>query len=129
MAIGTTVEAGGSSYTLNEVMDPAPPGVFGVADGKRLIALDITQAGMSDGGSPYNPLSFAVQDADGYLYDSGFASAEVEPLFSSGDLAKGQVVRGWVIFEIPESAQLVSVLASPDFFGIKVTIADFGSKR
>ena len=97
VAIGTTVEAGGSSYTLNEVMDPAPPGVFGVADGKRLIALDITQAGMSDGGSPYNPLSFAVQDADGYLYDSGFASAEVEPLFSSGDLAKGQVVRGWVI--------------------------------
>ena len=84
---------------------------------------------MSDGGAPYNPLLFAVQDADGYLYDSGTASAEVGPRFSSGDLAKGQVVRGWVVFEIPESAQLVSVLASPDVFGIKVTIADFGPKR
>ena len=125
VAIGTTVEAGGSSYTVNEVVDPAPAGVFGVDAGKRLVALDITQVGMSDGGTHYNPLLFAVQDADGYLYDSGTASAEVGPLFSSGELGPGQIVRGWVAFEIPESARLVSVLVSPDVFGIKVTVADF----
>ena len=124
VAIGTTVEAGGSSYTLNEVMDPAPVGVFGVDAGKRLVALDITQVGMSDGGTHYNPLSFEVQDADGYVYSSGIADAEVGPRFGSGELASGQIVRGWVVFELPESAGLVSVLTRPDVFGIKITIAD-----
>ena len=124
VAIGTTVEAGGSSYTLNEVMDPAPVGVFGVDAGKRLVALDITQVGMSDGGTHYNPLLFEVQDADGYVYSSGIADAEVGPRFDSGELASGQIVRGWVVFELPESAGLVSVLTRPDVFGIKVTIAD-----
>ena len=124
VAIGTTVEAGGSSYTLNEVVDPAVAGVFGVDAGKRLVALDITQVGMSDGGTHYNPLLFEVQDADGYVYSSGIADAEVGPRFGSGELASGQIVRGWVVFELPESAGLVSVMTRPDVFGIKITIAD-----
>ena len=117
--IGTTVEAGGSSYTLNEVKDPAPAGVFGVDAGKRLVALDITQVGISDDGDPYNPLYFAVQDTDGYVYVPGFADADVEPSFGSGELAAGQIVRGWVVFELPESARLVSVLADPEVFGAR----------
>ena len=127
--IGTTVEAGGSSYTLNEVKDPAPAGVFGVDAGKRLVALDITQVGISDDGDPYNPLYFAVQDTDGYVYVPGFADADVEPSFGSGELAAGQIVRGWVVFELPESARLVSVLADPEVFGAKITIADLGRVR
>ena len=127
--IGTTVEAGGSSYTLNEVKDPAPAGVFGVDAGKRLVALDITQVGISDDGDPYNPLYFAVQDTDGYVYVPGFADADVEPSFGSGELAAGQIVRGWVVFELPESARLVSVLADPEVFGAKVTIADLAQDQ
>ena len=50
VAIGTTVEVGGSSYTLNEIVDPAPAGIFGVDEGKRLVALDITQIGKSADG-------------------------------------------------------------------------------
>ena len=119
------MRARGSSYTLNEVVDPAPAGVFGVDAGKRLVALDITQVGMSDGGTHYNPLLFGVQDADGYVYSSGIADAEVGPRFGSGDLASGQIVRGWVAFELPESATVdVSALARPDVVGFKVTIAD-----
>ena len=126
--IGTTVEAGGSSYTLNEVKDPAPAGVFGGVDaGKRLVALDITQVGISDDGDRYNPRYFAVQDTDGYVYDPGFADADVEPSFGSGELAAGQIVRGWVVFELPESARLVSVLAEPEVVGARITIADLGT--
>ena len=125
--IGTTVEAGGSSYTLNEVKDPAPAGVFGVDAGKRLVALDITQVGISDDGDPYNPLYFAVQDTDGYVYVPGFADADVEPSFGSGELAAGQIVRGWVVFELPESARLVSVMADPEVFGARITITDSAS--
>ena len=127
--IGTTVEAGGSSYTLNEVKDPAPAGVFGVDAGKRLVALDITQVGISDDGDPYNPLYFAVQDTDAYVYVPGFADADVEPSFGSGELAAGQIVRGWVVFELPESARLVSVLADPEVFGAKITIADLAQDQ
>ena len=129
MAIGTTVESGGSSYTLNEVMDPAPAGIFGVDTGKRLVALDITQVGMSDGGDPYNALYFAVQDADGYVYSPGVADADVEPRFGSGELAAGQIVRGWVIFELPESARLVSMLVESEVFGASITIADFAQDQ
>ena len=125
--IGTTVEAGGSSYTLNEVKDPAPAGVFGVDAGKRLVALDITQVGISDDGDRYNPRYFAVQDTDGYVYVRGFADADVEPSFGSGELAAGQIVRGWVVFELPESARLISVLADPEVFGARITIADLGT--
>ena len=124
MAIGTTVEAGGSSYTLNEVKDPAPAGILGVNEGKRLIALDITQVGVSDGGDSYNPLYFAIQDTDGYVYTPGFAGADVGPPFGSGELAADQIVRGWVVFELPESARLVSVLVAPGLLDATVSIAD-----
>ena len=129
VAIGTTVESGGSSYTLNEVMDPAPAGIFGVDTGKRLVALDITQLGMSDGGDPYNAFYFAVQDADGYVYSTGVADADVEPRLGSGELAAGQIIRGWVTFELPESARLVSVLVESEVFGARITIADFAQDQ
>ena len=129
VAIGTTVESGGSSYTVNAVMDPAPAGIFGVDAGKRLVALDITQVGTSDDGDPYNAFYFEVQDADGYVYSPGVADADVGPSFGSGELASGQIVRGWVVFELPESARLVSVLAQPEVLGPRITIADFAEDQ
>ena len=124
--IGTTVQAGGSSYTLNHVLDPAPEGIFGVNAGSRLVALDITQVGISDDGDPFNELYFAIQDTDGYVYTPGFAHADVGPSLGSGELAAGQLVRGWTVFELPESAALVSVLVEPEVLGAaRVSIADF----
>ena len=125
VAIGTTVEAGGSSYTLNEVKDPAPSGIFGVTEGKRLVALDITQVGISDDGDTFNALYFAVQDSDGYVYGPELAGADVGPQFGSGELAAGQIVRGWVVFELPESARLVSVMVEAEVFGSRITITEF----
>ena len=125
VVIGTTVVAGGSSYTLNEVRDPAPPGIFGVTEGKRLIALDITQVGTSDDGDDFNALYFAVQDSDGYVYGPELAGADVEPQFGSGELATGQIVRGWVVFELPETSRLVSVMVEAEVFGSRITITEF----
>ena len=129
VAIGTTVEAGGSSYTLNEIRDPAPAGIFGVDAGKRLVALDITQVGMSDESDSYNALYFAVQDAEGYVYERSFSDADVGPSLGSGELAFGQIVRGWVVIEVPETARLVSVLAEAEVFGSRVTIADLAEDQ
>ena len=125
VAIGTTVEVGGSSYTLNEIVDPAPVGIFGVSEGRRLVALDVTQVGAGADSDSYNPLYFAVQDVEGYVYTPDLASADVAPLFGSGELASGQIVRGWVVFELPESAELIAVPVEPGVIGARTTIADF----
>ena len=121
--IGTTVEAGGSAYTVHEVLDPAPEGRFGVDAGKRLVAVDVTQVGVDDGDS-YNPLYFSLQDADGYVYNWRSGSTSMEPGFGYGELAAGQRVRGWLSFQVPARAVLVVVLAQAEVFGPKVVIAD-----
>ena len=96
-----------------------------MTEGKRLIALDITQMGISDDGDDFNALYFAVQDSDGYVYGPELAGADVEPEFGSGELAAGQVVRGWVAFELPETSRLVSVMVEAEVFGSRITITEF----
>ena len=91
--------------------------------GYRLVAIDVTQIGVDDD-DPYNPLYFSVQDSDGYVYGASLTGTDIKPGFSSGELSSGQVVRGWVTFEVPESAMLISVMVEPDVFGAKVVIAD-----
>ena len=115
------VAAGASTYTVNEIRDPAPAR-RDVDPGKRLIAIDITQHAFL-GDDPYNPLYFSVQDSDGYVYSRG-GYADVEPRFSSGDLARGQSVRGWVSFTVPQSAVLISVMVEVGYSSPSVVIAD-----
>ena len=122
-----TVEVGGSSYTVHKVLDPAPAGVFGVDEGKRLVAVDITQA-TGDNGDDYTSRSFSVQDADGYVYQRAFWSADVEPSFGYGVLTAGQRVRGWVSFEVPESVILVAVMTQAEVLGPNIVIADLTSE-
>ena len=126
ITIGTTVEAGGSSYTVNEVRDPAPQGRGDVGVGQRVVAVDVTQEGIEDG-ALYSSLSFFLQDAEGFVYEPLFGYAGVEPSFGTGRLAAGERVRGWVGFHLPAPAVLASVRAKPDFFGSTVLIADLAS--
>ena len=115
------VEAGGSSYTVNEIRDPAP--VSRSLDiGKRLVAVDITQVGLEDGVS-HSPRNFSVQDSEGYVYDRS-GSTELDPSFGSGELSAGQRVRGWVTFVVPELATLASIMVEPNYSSPKVVIAD-----
>ena len=127
MLIGTTVEAGGSSYTVNEIIDPAPEGGFRAKDGNRLITIDVTQKAIDDE-EPFNLLYFAAQDSDGFVYEpSLYSSAIMEPSMGSGELGSGQLVRGWVSFEIPDTATLISILVEPEVFGQRVTIANISN--
>ena len=123
-----TVIAGDSSYTVNEIRDPAPPlSIFPPDEGKRLVAIDITQVGQVDDAF-YNPNNFLAQDFDGYVY-SRDGYSDIEPRFSSGYLSAGQKTRGWVTFQIPASAVLVSVLVEGGFREANVVIADLTRRR
>ena len=116
------VEAGGSSYTVNEIIDPAPED-YGLGEGNRLVAVDITQVAIEDDES-YGWYSFSVQDTDAYVYDATiFGAADVGPGFGSGRLAAGQRVRGWVTFKVPEAAVLVSVMVEVGYPRPNVVIA------
>ena len=118
-----TVEAGLSAYTVNDIRDPAPLGqYYDLEIGKRVVALDITQEATL-GEADYNEWSFSIQDSEGYVYDRD-GRTSLEPNFGFGGLAKGQRVRGWIPFLVPDSAVLVSVLVESGILMPKVVIAD-----
>ena len=106
-AVGSTVEAGASTYRVNEVRDPAPGELFPPDDGNRYLAADITQTAGEDGDSSSRS-NFSAQDSEGYIYD-GTLWADLEPIFDSGVIGDGQTVRGWVTFEVPESAVVITI--------------------
>ena len=122
-----TVEAGENTYTVNEVRDPAPAS-YGLGVGERLVAIDITIVALSDDSD--GPHFFSVQDSQGFVYESS-GSMDLRPRLAAGDLSKGQRVRGWVPFKVPEAGVLVSVLVRPGYSGSRVVIADLtrGSTR
>ena len=124
ITMGTTVEAEGSKYTVHELRDPAPVSRFWeVEEGKRLVAVNVTQEGVTEGDAS-NPLYFSVQDEDGYVYQPKLGGTELDPQFGSGDLSPGKKRRGWIAFEIPRDAVIVSVWAEAEIFGTEVSIAD-----
>ncbi len=123
-AIGTSVEAGGSIYTVNGIEDPGlepEDGFYGPEEGNRWVTLDITQQA-SGGEDSAGPWDFTVQDADGFIYE--WTYGEKKPEFGSVQLADGQRIRGYLTFEVPEDAELVAVYADADFPRPAVMIAD-----
>lgn len=123
--IGTTIEAKGSKYTVNAVdLAVVPVGSSKPPAGKRWVAVDVTQEGVTADDS-FNSFYFFIQDKADYVYDGTFAfGAGKEPTFQSGKLAAGQKVRGWLIFEVPIDAVVISVLAQPEPIGGTIIIAD-----
>lgn len=122
--IGSVFEKDGSKYTVNAVNESYVSGnQFLQPDaGNRFYAVDITQEGTKDG-DPANPFYFSVQDAKGFVYSTpGFA--DIQPSFASGELAVGQVTRGWAVWEVPADAVIVTVLAQTSPLGGRSVIAD-----
>ena len=114
------VQVMGSFYTVNRVVDPASGRP---AAGMRLVSVDVTQEALVDNVS-YSHWDFHVQDTDSFIYDRA-NSGDAEPSFSVGTLDTDQKVRGWITFEIPATATLVSILVDPSSFNSqKHVIAD-----
>ena len=123
--IGVTTEAKGSKYTVNEVRDNLPAVRFSAPKaGMRWVAIDVTQEGTATGPDSVNPFYFSVQDDAAFVYGYGFVPGAPEPTLTSGQLSAGQKVRGWIGFEVPAAAKLISVLVQPDPLGGTVIIAD-----
>ena len=61
------------------------------------------------GPGSYNPLYFTFKDADGHEYNLGGLLSGYEPVLQSGELADGDKARGFVVFDVPQTAGKVSV--------------------
>lgn len=111
--LGSTVLAGDSTYRVNELSDPAPGDLVAPDEGNRYFAADITQmAGEDEDGYSYR--NFSVQDSQGYVYDHTIWGT-LEPEFGSGTLGPSETTRGWVTFEVLESAVIISIRVEYDY--------------
>ncbi len=80
----------------------------------RFVTLDIHQEALVDN-ERINLLDYAVQDTEGYLYPAFFDLGMARPFFPSLDAAAGGMSEGWITFAVREDAELLVVLAKPDF--------------
>ena len=112
-SVGSTVEAGDSTYRVNEIVDPASGEFFPPDEGNRYVAADITQTAGEDGDG-YNILNFSAQDSQGYVYD-GTVWADPDPTFGVGALGPNETTRGWVTFEVTETAVLITIRIEYEF--------------
>ncbi len=105
--VGATTEVNGSRYTVHQVADPEPPGVFTTTAGNRRVALDITQQAVS-GNVTYSFASFRLRDANGDEHT--WAITNTSPKFESGTLKAGESKRGWISFQVPAGVGIDSLI-------------------
>jgi len=71
--------------------------------------------------APYNELLYKVADSEGFRYQLAFASRE--PSLGSGTLAPGDVVQGWIVFEVPsKSSKRLTLLFQPSILASPVSV-------
>jgi len=107
-ASGAQIMVGGVTVTLNEIVDPyRSPDRFRQAEaGKRIVAIDVTLRSDRDEPYDWNKFRFRLQDRDGYQYQPTSIAYPGAALTSGTFAARGDTVRGWLAFEIPEGAAI-----------------------
>ena len=119
-----TVQGKAFSHTVNEIRDPAQPLRGKVNTGNRLVAIDVSLVALVDD-AYYNPFRFSLQDEDGYIWVwDDRIRPDIEPGLGSGELSSGQKARGWMAFEVPQSAVLTGVFFEELRSSTRVMIAD-----
>ena len=112
--IGQPVVGNGIAITVNRVYTTRSINEFFTADpGKVFLVIDVTIKNVHREKAFYNALNFTVRDSQGFEYDSSIASPD--PSLSSGTLYRGEKVRGFVAFEVPEHAKGLVVIYEPWF--------------
>ncbi len=121
VGIGQPIEFRGSRYTVNQVVDPEPPGFFSTTPGKRRIAVELTQEAV---GAPaaYDFTYFALRDASGADYT--WAISNSKPEFDRGTLKAGESHRGWLVFQVPVDVTPITLVVTPTGSGGRTPIVD-----
>ncbi len=103
VAIGESIEVNGSRYTVHQVVDPEPPGLFPTNAGSRRVAMEVTQQALT-ARQTYSMSFFKLLDTDGQ--EHSWAITNSTPAFQTGQLQPGESRRGWISFQVPVGATL-----------------------
>lgn len=118
--VGDQVKLGDITFTVNEYLDNylSDNQFERPASGNRYVAVDV-KIDNTGNSSEYIYLSnFNIQDANAYKYEAKWYEIKA-PGLKSGDVAKGNSLRGWVTFEVPNEATGLKLSFSPGFWSSK----------
>jgi serine/threonine-protein kinase len=124
--VGDTIGANGYLMTVNktETADTVDMGgSFGkikAGAGKKFVALELTFESLSSQGININRNGATLKDSESIRYEATGRAREPELVFIS-NLPKGTKVRGWVTFEIPQTANGLTFEYQP-IAGTKVSL-------
>lgn len=101
--VGDRVEISGAAVTIAKVSDYAGDDFVKPKEGNVYILVEVLVENVSQDKLTYLITDFKLKDADGYEYTNSLFAPD--PKFSSGSLAKGEKVRGNVLFEVPATVK------------------------
>jgi hypothetical protein len=120
--VGDTVTQGDYKITLANAEKNTAYGTFAKAEaGKMFVAIEIIVESGADTGVSVNPFYCKLTDGDAYAYNVN-AFGKDPSLSSQNDLPKGEKMRGWVTFEVPDTAKDFVFSYSPISFTDKTRI-------
>ena len=110
--VGERRESGGVAITVNTVSKTGRLGQFLIAGpGKTYLVVDITIETTTREIAPYNPLYFKLKDSDLIEYNSSLLSDDRG--LKSGELPRGERVRGTVAFDVPAASKGFMIIYQP----------------
>lgn len=110
--VGQRVESGGVAITVaNVARVPALGQFMRAGEGKVYLNVEVVVESPGRDTSPYNPLYFRVRDADGFEYNGSLVGDDRS--LKSGELRRGEIVRGTVAFEVPTASRGFVVAYQP----------------
>jgi len=99
------------AITVNAVDDNVRPGRYDSAPTGRYVAVDWTIKNEGNTEVDLNRLHFKLQTADGFVIQR---TGEVrEPGLKTDTVGPGQIVRGWLTYDVPSGAKVVSAIYQP----------------
>jgi len=106
--LGETVE--GYGYSLSAVaieLNPKATMIYTPEAGKHLVAVLIVVGNISGEPHTANPLYLKLIDKEGFLYEADTSGVDMQvPVFQ---IDKGERVKGWVAFSIPDNAEPATI--------------------
>jgi hypothetical protein len=111
-ALNERVERGGIALTVLSVSKMDKIDIWTPSEGNIFLVIDVLIENVSrDEETPYNALYFSVKDSQSFEYSSSFVYPD--PSIKNGNLPKGDKVRGFVAFEVLNTASEYVVTYEP----------------
>lgn len=113
--VGDRLEANGIALTVIKAERVKELGQFFKASaGNIYVVAEVLIENVSAEKAPYNLFYFKVKDSEGFEFN---VTAGADQSISSGELAKGEKVRGNVAFEVKEASKELVMTYEPITFG------------